>query len=150
MKMVATFEKDGWGDDDPEESDPDSFYPQSIYDRLRNIIKDIRSFPQNRKKFEETVKLASPELFVSTNNSDRETPRKNIQVLPTRPAASGLALMREKSSNIEVTVWVDVVNAPDNQTHLAEVSNAPVSHMTDSVNILRPRILGLLLDVKTR
>ncbi len=96
------------------------------------------------------VKLASPELFVSTNNSDRETPRKNIQVLPTRPASSRLALMREKSCNIEETVSVDALNAPDNQTHLAEVSNASVSQMTDSVNIIRPRILGLLLDVKTR
>lgn len=144
------FEKDGWGDDDPEESDPDSFDPQSIYDRLRNIIKDIQSSPQKRKKFEEMVKLASPELFVSTNNSDRETPRKNIQVLPTRPASSRLALIREKSSNIEETVSVDVLNAPENQTHLAEVSNAPVSQMTYPVNIIRPRILGLLLDVKTR
>ena len=35
------FEKDGWGDDDPEESDPDSFDPQSIYDRLRNILSKI-------------------------------------------------------------------------------------------------------------
>ena len=70
------FEKDGWGDDDHEESDPDSFDPQSIYDRLRNIIKDIRSSPQKRKKCEEMVKLASPELFVSANNSDHETPRK--------------------------------------------------------------------------
>ena len=43
------FEKDGWGDDDPEESDPDSFDPQSIYDRLRNIIKDIRSSPKRER-----------------------------------------------------------------------------------------------------
>ena len=97
------------------------------------------------------VKLASLELFVSTNNSERERPQKNIQVLPTRPVSSRLALMREKSSNITQTVSVDIVNVPDNQTHLANESNAPVSHnMTDSVNIIRPRILGLLLDVMTR
>jgi len=54
------------------------------------------------------------------------------------------------SSNITQTVSVDIVNVSDNQTHLANESNAPVSHnMADSVNIIRPRILGLLLDVKT-
>jgi hypothetical protein len=56
---------------------------------------------------------------VSSNDSERERPRKNIQILPTRPASSRLALMREKASNITQIVLVNIVNSPDNQTYLA-------------------------------
>jgi hypothetical protein len=34
-------EKDGWGDDDPEETDHENFDPKSIFNRLMNIIKEI-------------------------------------------------------------------------------------------------------------
>lgn len=74
------------GEENEEEIDP-----KTIVERIRAIVKGIRCSPQKRIKFEETVRIAFPEIFIVRKTvQTAELPRPNI-VVPTRPSSARIA-----------------------------------------------------------
>lgn len=68
--LFTDYDKDGWGSDSDEEENEGNeigvsevVSPKTVVDRIRKIVKDIRRSPQKRKLFEDTVKVAYPNLF---------------------------------------------------------------------------------------
>ena len=91
-------ESDGWEDEYDEEefaSEEEVPIPKSVVDRVRIIVKAVRCSPQKRAKFEETVRVALPQLFVQPLATPRVSQIEQQQIsLPSRPASKRIANSR--------------------------------------------------------
>lgn len=93
--MGMVINDDGWGDelDESEDSHQELDQASTIIHRIREIVKAVRSSPQKRLKFENTVRVALPAFFELNENVQppRITQKETEKLVPTRPSSSRIA-----------------------------------------------------------
>ncbi len=99
------MEEDGWGTQESDLNDDEDLDPKPVIDRVRLTVKSIRASPQKRIKFEETVRIALPELFSAKAHMSAPRPQCNVPIIaPTRTLSARIAKYISSSPVISIHV----------------------------------------------